>query len=147
MGWEEIMAVSRDVEYQEVLNSMRHFGITRFHLMTVFYVVTGGLYCGLQLTKAEDMAEKVLICTFGFVLAITFLLFELIINRYITNAANHALSIEPSSHLSTRSRASVRILVPTLICFVYILVAVFWIGKGSLNPANVIQSVKAFVLR
>jgi hypothetical protein len=143
----EGMGISRDVEYQEVLSSMRHFGATRFQLMTVFYVVTGGLYYGvIQLTKAEELPERVLICAFGSMLAVAFLIFEIIINRYITNAAKHALSIDPSSHLSKRSPAPVRILVPVLICTVYILVAIFWIGKGGLNPAVIAQSAKAFIL-
>jgi hypothetical protein len=41
----------------------------------------------------------------------------------------------------------VRILVPSLICLVYILVALFWIGKGALSPSAVAQSATAFFLR
>ena len=140
--------INRETEYQETLSSLRHFGTIRFQLMTVFYVVTGGLYYGVaQLTKAEEASERTLICAFGFALAAVFLVFETIINRYISNAAAHALSIDPSSHLSGRPPALLRILVPVLIVGIYVLVALFWIGKGGLSASGMVQSVRAFVPR
>jgi hypothetical protein len=148
MHWGDFMSIEKDVEYREALSSMRHFGGIRFQLMTVFYVVTGALYYAVvQPGTTEASAERTMICSFGLLLALVFLTFEVIINRYITNAGKHASSIYELSHLHARPAAPMRFLVPTLICLVYILVALFWIGKGDLSLSAVAKSAADFLLR
>jgi hypothetical protein len=133
-------------EYRETLNSMRHFSGIRFHLMTVFYVSTGGIYLAVNSFKEAGPDEIRLICCFGFVLAIVFIAFEFLIDRYITNMARFAIELNPRSHLARRSPWLLRNLVPALIMLVYAVVAVFWLAKGKLTPASVWESAQRVLL-
>ncbi len=130
------------VEYRETLNSMRHFGGIRFQLMTVFYVATGGLYYAVTSTGL-DADEKRLVCAFGLFLSVVFIIFELLINRYISNMGEHVPRLALASHLAQRPK--LRFLVPTLIVAIYALVGLFWFGKGKLSFYSVWSSFTAFV--
>ncbi|KAB2910525.1 MAG: hypothetical protein F9K29_24755 [Hyphomicrobiaceae bacterium] len=130
------------VEYRETLSSMRHFGGIRFQLMTVFYVATGGLYYAVTSTGV-DADEKRLVCAFGLFLSIVFIIFEALINRYITNMGKHVPQLAVASHLE--QRPNLRFLVPLLIGTVYLLVGAFWLGKGKLSPGSVWSSLMAFM--
>jgi hypothetical protein len=80
----EKLAVTRDVEFQELSTTIRHYGNLRFIYLPIYFAINGSMVIGLQnsgIRSVEGVAFAVaLLATVLFWL---FLFLEMTLNRYL----------------------------------------------------------------
>ncbi len=130
------MTLTPAIQYQEVCQFMRFYANIRYLLLPISAVSMGGIFYvvfasnGFKLTPFAREALKV----FAAYLALTFLYFEFILNRYITKCATVARKLEEGADPAVSLRRAIetmwyRHLVPLTIVAVYVVIIAFWIAE------------------
>ena len=116
-------------EYAETLATIRHYSNLRFVVLTLFSVVTAGLFTAAFGTTVDNpilrARTQIILPAVGLVASFLFLVLEVSIDQYILTCRRMINEFWPQTHISRMSLWSRRT-PPRVVRGLYILSIMFW---------------------
>lgn len=131
---EQNRAVSNEalrLEYSEAGAYLRHYSALRFAMLTVYFVIMGGLSAvALRLTdtQTQDFNAARWAAIGAAVVTCVFYVFELVCEKFISHFVNHGRELEKElGFRSLTNRPPAHRLIPGATAVLYVSILGFWI--------------------